>query len=66
MKPSGTTGQRLAAIFMMGCILLDYPILSLFSRRGEIAGIPLLYAFVFAVWIALIGLMAWVIERQRD
>jgi len=66
MKRSGMTGQRLAAIFLMGWLLLDYPILSLFTRSGEIAGIPLLYAYLFGVWVLLIALMALVIERMRN
>ncbi|MGZ6126083.1 MAG: hypothetical protein ACXWLR_14035 [Myxococcales bacterium] len=66
MKPSGITGQRLAAIFLMGCVLLNYPILSLFARRVAIAGIPLLYAYIFGVWALLIGLMVVVIERPRE
>jgi hypothetical protein len=66
MKRSGTTGQRLTAIFMMGCVLLNYPILFLFTRPGDVAGIPLLYAYVFGAWALLIALMAWVIERPRS
>ncbi len=66
MKRSGKTGQRLAAIFMMGSVLLNYPILFLFTRSGAIAGIPLLYAYIFGAWTLLIGLMALVIERPRD
>ncbi len=66
MRPAGTTGQRLAAIFTMGCVLLNYPILSLFSRREDVAGIPLLYVYVFAVWILLVALLALVIERKRE
>jgi len=66
MKPSDPTGQRLAAVFMMGCILLNYPILFLFTRPGDVAGIPLLYAFVFGVWVLLVALMALVIERPRE
>ncbi|HEX9290088.1 MAG TPA: hypothetical protein VF904_11215 [Anaeromyxobacteraceae bacterium] len=66
MKRSGKTGQRLAAIFLMGCILLNYPILSLFARRGEIAGIPLLYAYAFGSWTLLIALMALAVERPRE
>ena len=66
MKRSGITGQRLAAIFLMGCILLNYPILSLFTRPVAIAGIPLLYAYLFGAWAALIGLMALVIERPKE
>jgi len=66
MRPSGSTGQRLAAIFVMGCVLLNYPILFLFSRSADAGGIPLLYAFVFSAWILVIGLMAWAVERPRD
>lgn len=67
MKRSGTAGQRLTAIFMMGCVLLNYPILFLFARPdGWLASVPLLYAYVFGVWALLIALMAWVIERRRD
>jgi hypothetical protein len=66
MKRSGMTGQRLAAIFLMGCILFNYPILFLFTRSGDIAGIPLLYAYVFGAWALLIGLMALVVERPRE
>ncbi len=66
MRRSGITGQRLAAIFMMGCVLLNYPILSLFGRAAAIAGIPLLYAYVFGAWAVLIALMALVAERPPD
>ena len=66
MKRSDVTGQRLVAIFLMGCVLFNYPVLSLFSRHGEVSGIPVLYAYVFATWIGLIALMAWVIERPRE
>ena len=66
MRRTDVTGQRLAAIFLMGCVLLNYPILSLFSRPSEQAGIPLLYAYVFVAWVLIIALMAWVIERPRD
>ena len=67
MKRSDVTGQRLAAIFLMGCVALNYPILSLFSRpAAEQAGVPPLYAYVFTAWVAIIALMAWVVERPRE
>ena len=65
MKRSGMTGQRLAATFLLGCVLLNYPILFLFTRRVSVAGVPLLYVYVFGVWTALIAALAWVIERSR-
>ncbi len=66
MKHADATGQRLAAIFMMGCVLLNHPIASLFSRPVDLGGIPLLYAYVFSAWALLIALLAWVVERPRE
>ena len=66
MNPSGITGQRLAAVFLLGCLLLNYPFLSLFNKPGEILGVPLLYVYIFAAWAVLITLMAYVIEKRRD
>lgn len=66
MKRSGITGQRLAAIFLLGAVLLNYPVLSLFARPAAIFGIPVLYAYLFGAWALLVGLMAFVAERPRD
>jgi hypothetical protein len=65
MKP-GLKSQRLAAIFFLGCLLLNYPLLSVFNRPGDVFGIPILYAYIFAAWAGLIALLAIVIERSRS
>jgi hypothetical protein len=57
-------GQRLAALFLLGCLLFNYPLLQLFARDGAILGIPLLYCYTFGSWAALIGLMALVVEHR--
>jgi len=54
----------LLALFFMGLLLFNYPILTLFSNEGLIWGIPVLYIYVFTSWTILIGLIAWVIERR--
>lgn len=66
MKRSGMTGQRLSAVFLLGCVLLNYPVLFLFTRHVAIAGIPLLYVYLFGVWALLIAIMAVVVERMRN
>ena len=66
MERPGKTGQRLVAIFIAGVILLNYPLLFLFTRPVSVAGVPLLYAYVFGAWIALIAALAYVIERTRE
>ncbi|MDO8448431.1 MAG: hypothetical protein Q7T10_06450 [Rhodoferax sp.] len=64
MQRSDITGQRLVAIVLLGCVLFNYPVLSLFSKPGALLGIPLLYLYIFIVWALLIGLTAYVIERR--
>jgi Na+/proline symporter len=51
-------GQRLVALFLLGCLLLTYPLLELFAGPLLPAGIPLVHAYLFFVWAALIALMA--------
>ena len=58
--------SRLIVFFFIGVILLNYPVLSLFSdEKKEIFGIPLLYAFVFATWALLIGLTFITVMTHR-
>lgn len=66
MNRPGITGQRLAAIVLLGSALLNYPLLFLFNASEGLFGIPPLYLYIFSVWAGLIGLMACVIERMED
>jgi hypothetical protein len=65
IRPS-IKGQRLVALFLLGFLLLNYPLLNLFAGPVRVFGIPVLYAYVFAVWALLIGLMALVVEKGQD
>ena len=56
-------GQRLVALFILGCLLFNYPLLALFNVRGSFFGVPVLYAYIFIAWAALIALVAAVMER---
>lgn len=57
------TGQRFAAIFVLGWLLFNYPLLALFSDASTWLGIPVLYAYLFASWALIIGLLAYLAER---
>ena len=57
-------GQRLAALCLLGLLLFNYPLLAVFNVQGTLLGIPVLYAYFFLAWAALIALMALVIELR--
>jgi hypothetical protein len=63
MEQFDVRGQRLAALCLLGLVLFSYPVLAVFNVQGTLAGIPVLYAYFFLAWAALIALMALVIER---
>jgi len=66
MTRPGIKGQRLVALFLLGLLLLNYPLLNLFAGPGLLLGVPVLYLYVFAVWAFLIALMAVAVEKRAD
>ncbi len=62
MRRSTLMGRRLVAVFLAGCFLYYSPVISLLDRPQELLGLPVLYLYLFGVWVVLIGLMAWIVE----
>ena len=62
MSEFQSKGQRFVALCMLGLVLFNYPILALFNVSGTVFGVPVLYAYLFVAWAALISLMAIVAE----
>jgi hypothetical protein len=62
MSDFETKGQRFVALWMLGTLLFNFPILTLFNVHGALFGVPVLYAYLFIAWAALIALMAFLAE----
>jgi hypothetical protein len=60
-----TKAQRLGALFLLGCLFFNYPLLSLFNSSGSVLGMPALYAYLFAAWACFIALAAIILKRSR-
>ncbi len=65
MSPDSRKTRRLVGVFLLGWVLLNYPILSLFNHPTTLGGIPLLYAFVFAAWTLIVGLVGLITLSDR-
>lgn len=52
-------------LFLLGAAAFNAPILSIFSADAFVFGIPVLYVYLFAVWTAMIALMALTARRSR-
>jgi len=73
MAASGSSRERRLALFVLGLLIFNPPILSIFSNDGYVAGIPVLYAYLFLGWAVFIALLfvsaGWreaVFRRVRD
>jgi hypothetical protein len=54
--------SRLVGLFLLGCALFNYPLLSLFNGSATVLGVPLLYAYLFSAWVLLIVLLALAVD----
>ena len=68
MTLDSAISRRLFGLFLLGFILLNYPILSIFNLEIFLFGIPILYLYLFSVWMLLIILIVFVtrVTRYRD
>jgi hypothetical protein len=65
------TGDKLAAgrligLFLLGVLLFNFPLLYLFNRPALYLGIPVLYFYLFAVWLMIIFFMLLISRYKSD
>ena len=65
MTPVRRKIQRLLVLFVFGALALNYPLLALFSKTVLWFGIPLLYLYLFVLWLVFIIFIAFVTERKK-
>jgi len=58
--------QRLLALFLAGGLLFNFPLLALWDHPGRWWGLPVFPLALFGLWAALIGWLAWIMERSAD
>ena len=54
--------ERLVALLVVGVIVMNYPVLSLFSKITQCFTIPVLYLYIFICWAVFILCVAIVME----
>lgn len=56
-------GEKLALLFVVGVLLLNFPILAIFNRASLLAGIPVVFVYLFGVWF--LGIVAVFLLSRR-
>ena len=58
-------GSRMVALAVLGALLVNAPLLTLFDRQVRVLGMPMLWAYLFVVWAGLIAAVA-VLSRPES
>lgn len=56
---------RLVAVAALGMMLIVPPLLAQFDRTDRVFGVPILWAYLYIVWVIVIGLVALISGRSR-
>jgi len=62
MRKPSLRAYRIVSLFLLACLLFNYPVLALFNVGATAAGVPVLYVYLFAAWGFTIAAAALVIE----
>jgi hypothetical protein len=57
-------GKRLIAVFLLGAVLLNFPLLAVVEAGQRLFGLPPLFLYLFGAWAGLILLLALLVERR--
>ncbi len=66
MNNSDSKGERSIALFLLGILLFNPPLLSIFGVDVAFGGIPLLYIYLFLAWAAFILLIGLISEKGQE
>ena len=53
---------RMVAVAALALLLFNFPLLALFDVDVRVLGVPLVWAYLFFVWAAVIAVVAWVVQ----
>jgi hypothetical protein len=62
--PDRIKRQQFATISVILLLVFVFPLISIANKASMIAGIPVLFLYLFGVWLGAIGLLWFTAERK--
>lgn len=66
MPQNTDKNKRLVSLFLLGAVFFNYPLLSLFNHKSYVLGFPILYLYIFSLWLLMIVLMIVITTRGNS
>ena len=65
MPQNTDKNKRLVSLFLLGAIFFNYPLLSIFNHKSCVLGFPILYLYIFSLWLLMIFMMIFITTRRN-
>ena len=66
MPQNTDKNKRLVSAFLLGAVFFNFPLLSLFNHMSYVLGFPILYLYIFSLWLLMIVLMIVITTRGNS
>lgn len=64
MPQNTDKNKRLVSLFLLGAVFFNYPLLSIFNHKSYVLGFPVLYLYIFSLWLLMIVMMIVITTRR--
>ena len=58
--------QKLLILSLLLWVLFNFPFITIFNTSAVLAGIPVIYAYLFSVWLLAVIICYYILNRHLD
>ncbi len=58
--------SRLVIVFVVFFVLLNYPLLGIFDAAAQAPASPILYFYLFLIWLLLIVVVGLIVRNKKQ
>lgn len=62
---SSDQNSKLVGLFFGALIIFTFPMIQIFGKEGFVFGVPVLYVYIFVVWLAVILLIRQIFKKKK-
>ncbi len=66
MPQNSDKNKRLVSLFLLGAVFFNYPLLFIFNHKSYVLGFPILYLYIFSLWLLMIVMMIVITTRRNS
>jgi hypothetical protein len=62
---SSDRNAKLVGLSLLALLLFTFPLLEIFGKESYVLGLPLLYIYIFVVWLVIILILRQIFTKRK-